>query len=338
MKILNPIQIKKVLFKNRIVMAPMVPFGLPLPTDGIMDDELFAHYSQRAPNGMGLMISQSLSVTSKQMLAGGLGVYSDSHLAYLQKLVKSCHSHGTKFFAQLAYPSASYPNDDSISQFSEKEMEEIKDEFINAALVCKEAGCDGIELHGAHGFFLNMVVSPLANKRKDQFGSSFKGRLKLIKNIVDGIKAFADDNFIISYRMGWNNNLALDIQTAQALESIGIDLLHISFGIPSDRNLQIPQNIPFNQTLYTGTQIKKHIQIPLIVVNDIRTLNRGNELLEENLCDFVAYGKPFLADAAFLTKSLTNYDYKPCFGCKTCSWFISGKTCPAQNHLLLHKK
>lgn len=60
------------------------------------------------------------------------------------------------------------------------------------------------------------------------------------------------------------------------------------------------------------------------------SINIGNALLENSLCDFMAYGRPFLSDAAFLTKSLKNYDYKPCFECRTCQWFISGEKCPAQ--------
>lgn len=150
MKILNSIKIKSVCFKNRIVMSPMVPFGLPECIDGIMDDELLHHYLQRASNGMGLMICQSLSVTSKKMLDGGAGVYSDIHIAYLKKLVEAYHNNGSKFFAQLAYPSIGYHNGDSINQLTEDDIEEIINEFVRAAELCKQAGCDGIELQGAH--------------------------------------------------------------------------------------------------------------------------------------------------------------------------------------------
>lgn len=117
---------------------------------------------------------------------------------------------------------------------------------------------------------------------------------------------FADDDFIISYRMGWNSDLNIDIQTAQELEHIGIELLHISSGIPVHRKMEMPTDFPFNETVYTGVQIKKHIDIPVTVVNDTKTIERGNILLENNLCDFVAYGKPFLTNEAFLK----NHDRK----------------------------
>ena len=246
-------------------------------------------------------------------------------------MVKAYHDRGTRIFAQLAYPSRGYHNGDSINYLSEMDMEEIKEEFVSAAKRCKESGCDGIELHGAHGFFLNSVVSPLSNMRKDQYGGDLGGRLLLVSKIVKEIKAFADEDFIISYRMGWNDDLENDIQTAQALEQIGIELLHISSGIPTDRKLEIPNDFPFNEIVYTGVQVKKNVHIPVTVVNDIRTLSRGNSLLESNQCYFIAYGRPFLADDAFLRNSLDNCDYKPCFSCKTCQWFINGEKCAAKN-------
>ncbi|WML37643.1 NADH:flavin oxidoreductase [Clostridium sp. OS1-26] len=329
MEILNPIKVKNIRFKNKVVMAPMVPFGLQ-SNDGIMEEEMLQHYLKRADTGIGLIISQSLSITARKTLDGRAGAYSDSHIDYLSTIVKACHDNGTNFFAQLAYPSIGYQNGDTINNLTEEDILEIQNEFINAAKTCKKAGCDGIELHGAHGFFLNMLASPLSNKRKDQHGRDINGRLSLVKKIVEGIKEFADDNFIISYRLGWNDCLNTDIKTAQALENLGIEMLHISSGIPSDRNLELPKDFQFNEVIYTGCQIKKNVNIPVTVVNDIRTLNRGNYLIESKLCDFVAYGKPFLADSNFMVKSMKNLDYNSCLGCKKCQWFISGEKCPVQ--------
>lgn len=306
--IFEAIKIKNVEFKNRIVMAPMVPFSLPSGKEGIISDEVHHYYMQRASGGMGLMISQSLSVTSEKTLDGAAGVYADDHIHYLKKIIDKCHNNGTKFFTQLAYPSAGYHKGDSISHLSEFELEKIKFEFVRAAKICKQAGCDGIELHGAHGFFLNMMACPISNERKDEYGGDLNGRLRFVKNIIKEMKMFADDDFIISYRMGWNGDLDLDIQTAQELEHIGIELLHISSGIPVHRKIENPINFSFNETVNTGVQIKKHIDIPVTVVNDIRTIERGNVLLENNLCDFVAYGKPFLTDEAFLKNAVKNYD------------------------------
>ncbi len=330
---MSPIKVKNVDFKNRVVMAPMVRFGLT-SKNGVMKPRLIDHYLKRANTGMGLMISQALSVTSKKMIATGAGAYSYSHVDYLSKIKEVCHQNGTKFFAQLAYPGFSYyDNPNGVNQLLKEDLIQIRDEFISGARICKEARLDGIELHGAHSFFLNMMASPRSNKREDEYGGNINGRLFLLKEIIQGIQNFADDDFILSYRMGWNESLNMDIKAAQAMENMGIDMLHVSSGIPVDRKLEMPSEFSYNEVVYTGCQIKKHMNIPIIVVNDIRTFNRGNNLLENGLCDFVAYGRPFLADKNFMIRSLVDPTYDPCLGCKTCKWFENGDKCPVQIEL-----
>ncbi|MGB9978916.1 NADH:flavin oxidoreductase [Methanobacterium sp.] len=329
--IMGPIKVKNVDFKNRVVMAPMVVFGLT-SENGVMEPKLVDHYLKRAGTCIGLMISQALSVSPKEMISGGAGVYSDSHIEYLSKIKEECHQNGTRFFAQLAYPGFSYydSNSKDINELTKEDLGKIRDEFINGAKICKKAGLDGIEMHGAHTFFLNMMASQVSNKREDEYGGDTNGRLFLLKEIVEGIKEFSDDNFIISYRMGWNESLGMDIKTAKAIEDVGIEMLHVSSGIPGDRKLDILEDLHYNEVVYTGCQIKKHVNIPVIAVNDIRTINRGNYLLENDWCDFVAYGRPFLADEDFMTHSSMDPDYDPCLRCKTCKWFENGDKCLKQ--------
>lgn len=82
---------------------------------------------------------------------------------------------------------------------------------------------------------------------------------------------------------------------------------------------------------YVGSYLKKVVKIPVIVVDQIATIQRGNQLLEENACDFVAYARPFLVDSSFVVKSRNNENYKPCLGCKTCQWFSNADKCPVYN-------
>lgn len=329
MKIFETIRIKNVQFQNRAVMAPMVPFGMPELLTGVMSGTLLRHYLDRSANGMGLMITQSLSVTARRPAAGGAGTWSDAHMHSLRDIAGACHERNTKLFVQLAYPSAGHQNGESVNHLSVEELVEITEEFVSAAIRCKEAGCDGVELHGAHGFFLNMLASPLANQRTDSYGGDLDGRLHLVRNIIHGIRSILSDNFILSYRMGWNDDVNTDIQTAQALEALGVDLLHVSSGIPESRHTAMPEGFQYNAVVFAGTEIKKHVNMPVIVVNDIRTINRGNALLENGLCDFVAFGKPFLADLLFFANSLLNGNYEPCLRCKTCLWFTHYDRCPA---------
>lgn len=267
MKIFEPIAVKNIEFRNRIVMAPMVAFGLS-NGDGTLGVELIQHYLNRAKTGIGLIISQSHSVTKDRTIEG-VGVYSDLQIEDLRIIATVCHENNTRFFVQLEYPHYNYKNGDSINKLSINELGKIERHFISSAKRCFQAGCDGIELHGAHGFFLNMIASDSSNRRTDRYGGCLDGRLRLVTNIVKGIKKFSDDNFIISYRMGWNESIEDDIEMAQMLEKLGIEMLHISTGIPFERNIPVPDSFPCNNVVYTGTQIKAHVGIPVIAVNNI---------------------------------------------------------------------
>jgi 2,4-dienoyl-CoA reductase-like NADH-dependent reductase (Old Yellow Enzyme family) len=271
-------------------------------------------------------------VSDERDVAGGAGAYSDRCIDYLSKIADACHKNGTRFFAQLGLGGFSFidSSSDDVNKLTKKDLIKIRDEFIRGAEICQKAGLDGIEMHGAHTFFLNMMASPHSNKRQDAYGGDLIGRLTLVKEITEGVKSFAGDNFIVSYRMGWGDSLDIDVQTSQALESMGIDMLHVSSGIPHDRKLQLPADFEYSDAVYTGCYVKKHVNIPVIAVNDIKTFGRGKVLIENNCCDFVAYGRPFLADALFIERSLINSSYKPCLECRDCQWFSNGEKCPAQ--------
>ncbi len=329
-RIWEKFQLGNVTFQSRIVMAPMVPFGITQEENGALSEAGIRHYTVRAQEGLGLMISQALAVSDKAAMNGGAGAFSDAHIPGLRAVADACHEKDIRFFAQLSYPGPGYGNGGSIMDFSEDDLRVIGADFVRAARRCADAGCDGVELHGAHSYFLNMLASSVANRRTDAYGGDLDGRLRLVAEIVEGIRGFAGPDFIVSYRMGWTRDLEGDAETARALVARGIDLLHVSSGIPSDRPAFRPAEFPYGEITYAGARVKKNVDVPVTVVGGIATLNRGNALVEDGLCDFVAYGKPFLADGAFVTHSRADGDAKPCLTCRPCKWFENGSLCPAR--------
>ena len=307
--IFSQIKVKGVNFSNRIVMAPMVHFGYK-NKNGNMEEKLLNTYLNYADKGIGLIISQALLVTDKKEIVGDVsnwaGIYSNEHIEYLRKISDTYHKYGTKFIAQLNTLNFKFleKNSNDINRLSKEDLIYLRDCFIKSAKFCQEAGLDGIELHGAHTYFFNMLSSEISNKREDNYGGNLIERLNLVKEIIEAIKSFSKDNFIISYRMGWTENINTDIETAKALEKLGVDILHVSSGIPEDRKLKLPDEFEYNDFVYTGIQVKKNVNIPVIVVNDIKTLSRGNKLIEDGDCDFVAYGRPLLSDPNFVIHSL----------------------------------
>lgn len=200
----SPFQIKNVAFQNRIVMAPMVRFGFQ--TDkGSMGDELIREYTASADKGIGLIIIQLLSVSPEVTFergagsSGGVGVYSEEHIGYLSRIAKACHDGNSRVFAQLCLSGYGYDSTYSkdVNALSSEELVCIRNRFIYAARLCKKAGLDGVELHGAHTYFLNMLASRFSNKRKDKYGGALMGRLALAKEIINGIQEFSGDSFLI---------------------------------------------------------------------------------------------------------------------------------------------
>lgn len=329
MNLFSSIQIKNIKFANRIVMAPMVPYPISSYDSGSMHNALINFYKNRSNSDIGLIISQSLDVSTNHKTEGFAAIRSQEHRQPLEMIADLFHQNNTRFFAQLAFPKIGSHENQLLNDMSTNEMQHLIDDFVTAARLSKASGCDGIELHGAHGYFLNMLLSEEYNHRKDAYGGSLENRLRFISEVIDKIGRFSDDNFIISYRMGWSDSAETDIQIAAALEKMGVNLLHISYGLRSTRKFDLPENYPYNKTVYAGTLLKKSLKIPITVVDDIQTLSRGNHLIENNLSDFVAYGRPFLADCDFVRNSSNDPHYRPCIKCKKCLWFTDGTLCPA---------
>jgi len=347
MRIYEPFRIKNVEFQNRVAIAPMCPFGVEDGPGESLGEKIIDYYRKRLETKPGLVITQAFKVSNQDSVLRGFGISTKQQLSDLKKLADIAHENGVRIIAQLAYPSNGHHRHDTIDFWRHDELKQIEDDFVQAAYNAKEAGCDGIELHGANLFFLNLFSSPITNHRIDEFGGDVNGRLRLASNIIRRIKEFADDNFIIDYRMGWNQDLETDIETAKALEKIGIDLFHISYGIresdrymPKDypsfvsfpgttREKQIaPKDFDYNDVVYTGSKIKEQLGIPVILVDEIWTIQRGEKLLEQNAGDFIAYGRPFLADDKFLEKGREDPKFDGCYKCKDCHWFYDCYKCP----------
>ncbi len=347
LRIEEPYQIKNVKLQNRIVMAPMCPFGVESGEENSLGEEILRYYERRLKSPLGLLITQAFSVKELDVGLRNFGLSNERQVQDLAKLADLAHANGTRIIAQIAYPSGGHHRHDTIDFWRQDELQEIEDLFVRSAENAKKAGCDGVELHGANMFFLNLFSSPITNHRIDEFGGDIHGRLHLAERIIRRIREFADDSFLIGYRMGWNRDLETDIETAEELEKLGIDLFHISYGIreadrymPKEyppyvcypgttREKQIgPAGFDYNDVVYTGKEIHKHIQVPVILVDEIWTIERGEELLREEAGEFIAYGRPFLGDPLFTERGLRDPAYKSCFRCKECAWFYDCSRCP----------
>lgn len=355
--------IKGYIIKNRIVMPPVVRFGLT-DNDGFVTKEHIEQYEKIAKGGAGLIIVESTSIDKEGRLADTqLGIWSDAHIGGLRKITEACHKHGAVVLIQINHSGIRTSNkvttdivapsdiiiDEKIARALAKlvaptaialigrtaraltidEIHNIQNQYVDAARRAKQAGFDGIELHGAHCYLIDQFMSPIINKRKDEYGGSLENRMRFVLEIIEATKNEMGSDFIIDYRLGGVAPALEDgIEIAKALEENGIDLLHVSGGVPGDELPIVPEEFPYSIIAYIGTEIKKNVQIPVIVVNGIRKSEQASYLIENSLADFVALAKAQLVDPEWSNKAKSGDKIITCLECNQCQWYVDGRKCP----------
>lgn len=337
--------IRNMTVKNRLVLPPMVCFGYA-EENGFVSRKNIEHYERIAEGGTGLIIVEATAVSEMgRMRPGQLGIWSDEYIDGWKKLTESCKKLGAKIFLQLFHGGVRVPESISADPISSsdivmgkaharemtlEEIEQVKQDFINAAVRAEKAGFHGVELHGAHSYLLTQFFSMKVNKRRDVYGGSLENRSRIATEILHGIRARVSADFIIGIRMGCNENgLEGSIEMAKLFEQSGMDFLHISTGFDDEQIKEaVPADFPYHWIVYGAKKVRESVQIPVIAVNSIKDGGQADQLLKETSIDFVAMGRAHLADPS-LTKHLHEGEgLISCLGCKPCKWFRDGKDCP----------
>jgi 2,4-dienoyl-CoA reductase-like NADH-dependent reductase (Old Yellow Enzyme family) len=332
--------------RNRIVMPPM---GTTLASfTGEAGEEIIRYYEERAKGGCGLIITEIARVDDETGIGmpGQISVSSGKYVRNLVKLVDAVHKHDSKIFIQLHHPGREVSKallggrqpvapspipcgvvKEMPKELTTKECEELIKKFITGANIAKMAGFDGVELHGAHGYLINQFLSPYTNKRTDKFGGDYFKRLNFISGIITGIKFTCGANFPISVRLSCDEfvegGLKIDeaVKIARSLESFGVHAINVSAGTYESGYAVIePQGLPEGWKKHLATEVRKHVKIPVIAVNNIKQPATAERFLEEGVCDFVAIGRGLLADPGWGEKARTGQDTKirKCLGCMHC--------------------
>jgi len=321
--LLDPIKIGSLRLKNRIVMPPMAT-GLAT-TEGAVTDELIKHYVRHA-KALGLLIVEHSYVARGGKLSSRqLGVFDDSLIAGLRKLTERVHALGTPIALQInhagrlttsemcgAQPVApsSIPHSDEHEiprALSKNEIENLVEAFASAAERAVESGFDAVEIHGAHGFLLSQFLSPLSNKRDDEYGGRLEDRMRFPLKVVTQVKEKIG-NFPLLYRLGADDmkpgGLSLDESkvVAQRLVEKGVHAIDVSGGMIGSRPETL-QGIP-GYFVPFAEEIKRVVDIPVIGIGGITTPEFANEVIANGRADLVAVGRAMLADADWASKAV----------------------------------
>jgi 2,4-dienoyl-CoA reductase-like NADH-dependent reductase (Old Yellow Enzyme family) len=232
--------------RNRFALAPLT--NTQSHKDGVLSDDEYRWLTMRAEGGFGLVMTCASHVQAiGQGFPGQLGVFNDRHLEGLTRLAAGLKTHGAVAWMQLHHAGMRSPADligaepvapSPVSgEFTARgltaaEVDRLAQDFIAAAIRAERAGFDGVELHGAHGYILAQFLSPENNQRTDQWGGSLANRARLLRVIIDGVRAQCRPDFQLGVRLSPERfGLRLDEMVALAgelLASGDLDMLDLS--------------------------------------------------------------------------------------------------------------
>ncbi|WP_434399329.1 NADPH dehydrogenase NamA [Planococcus sp. 11815] len=308
-KLFEEFELKGVLFKNRIVMAPMCMYQSD-KEDGHVTDWHRVHYPTRAVGGVGLIITEATAVQPIGRISSrDLGIWDDAHIDGQAEIVRLMKANGAKTGIQLAHAGRKATVDGDIQApsaiaFNDKyktpkamTIEEIDDTvqaFRDGAVRAKKAGFDVIEIHAAHGYLINQFLSPLTNQRTDEYGGSSENRYRLLRRVLDEVNSVWDGPLFVRISAEDYSDGGMTpeqyVEMTKWMKQQNVDLIDVSSGavVPA----QIPV-FPGYQVNFAET-IKKETPIATGAVGLITEPRHAEEILQNGRADFIFLARELL--------------------------------------------
>lgn len=325
-KLFSSLKLRDIEFKNRIFLPPMDMF---CSKDGIPSDWHFVHYGTRAMGGAALIIQEATAISSEGRISlGDLGIWSDKHAEAFRRITTFVKAQGAVPGVQLAHagrkasvmipwldgdrplteeeggwqtlgpsPIAFAPSFPVPREMTLKDLDEVVYQFVTAAQYALAAGFEVVEVHMAHGYLCHQFLSPLSNKRNDEYGGSIDNRFRLPLQVAEAVRKTWPDNLPVFVRVsatdwvegGWD--LPQTIQLARSLKEIGIDLIDCSTGglvpdaiIPAGPGFQTP----------FAAAIRNEAKIPTAAVGFITDPSQAEQIVSTGIADAVLLGREML--------------------------------------------
>jgi 2,4-dienoyl-CoA reductase-like NADH-dependent reductase (Old Yellow Enzyme family) len=315
--LLDPLEVKGLTFRNRIVMPPMQTGRATVK--GAVTDRLVSFYVRRS-TALGLLIVEHCYVSpSGKLSPKQLGIYDDELIGGLERLSGRIHAAGTPVVVQITHaggvanrevigaepvgPSAT----GKTRELTRSEIEVLVEDFAVAAERAIKAGFDGVELHGAHGFLLNQFFSPLVNKRVDEYGGSLENRMRFPLMVVEEVRKRVKGRLLL-YRLGADDlapngtQIESSVAFAVKLEQLGVDVVDVSGGLCGSEPKQL-RNVK-GYFVPQAYEIKKAVRAPVIGVGGITEAEYADMLVRDGKVDLVAVGRAFWKDPKWAEKAV----------------------------------
>ena len=339
--IFSPLTVKNMTIKNRIVMMPMgTNYG---EQNGEMSFLHINYYEQRAKGGTGLIIVENASIDSPQGSNGTtqLRIDHDNYLPRLFKFCENIHRYGTKIEIQINHAGASAISSRinmqpvSASDVPSKEGGEIprplsREEILHivkkygeAAKRAQTAGFDAVEIHAGHSYLISQFLSPITNKRTDEFGGSVENRTRFCRMVIDEVRKQVGPFFPIMLRLSADELMEGGNTLDDTLEYLDylqeeVDIFDVSCGLNGSIQYQIDANyLPDGWRSYMAKAVKEKFNKPCISMGNIRDPKVAERILADGDADLIGMGRGLIADPAWVNKVATGHecDLRKCISC-----------------------
>ena len=326
----TPLTIRGVTFRNRVAVSPMCQYS---SEDGFANDWHLVHLGSRAAGGAGLVIMEASAVEARGRISPqDQGIWKDDHIAFLARIAAFVRQQSAVAAIQLAHagrkastrrpwdgpglvpldiggwqpvaPSALpfQPGDPAPAELSRAEIAGLAEAFAAAARRALAAGFQVVELHFAHGYLVHEFLSPLSNRRTDEYGGSFDNRIRFALETARAVRAVWPDSLPLLVRIsasdwvegGWD--IGESVELARRLHALGVDLIDCSSG-----GLAPQQKIPLGPGYQVpfAARIRQEAEVPTAAVGMITTPQQADEIVRTGKADLVLLAREFLRDPYF---------------------------------------
>jgi 2,4-dienoyl-CoA reductase-like NADH-dependent reductase (Old Yellow Enzyme family) len=348
----QPVKIGKMEIKNRLSVPPM---GNSFAAeDGMVSQRHLKYYELRARGGFGFIITEMVTVDRETGLRAPnlLCIHDNSLIPGFKKLADTVHKYGTRLAVQIVHPGrcvlpefiggktpvapSAIPDPTENVTPRALTVEEIKDlveKFAQAARRVKEAGCDAVELHGAHGYLISQFMSAYANSRTDEYGGGFEGFLHFPLDVVKRTREVVGPDFPLLFRISAEESVPKgrtvpeSIEMMKRLVEAGVDAVDVSIGVMESIHYTCaPADMPQGFNASISNQFKKTLNVPILVTGRINEPSVAAEIIKSGKADLVHIGRQSLADPNWpvKVKEERTQDIVKCISCNEACIYALG--------------
>ncbi|MGR5259616.1 FAD-dependent oxidoreductase [Vibrio astriarenae] len=333
--LLKPLDLGFTQLRNRVLMGSMHT-GLEEHKEGL--DKLAAFYEERAKGGVGLIVTGGFSPNLRGRLHPLSAEFSKPKHAQAHKVVtEAVHRHGGKIALQILHAGryAMHPFAQSASsikapiarfapsEMSSRQIRNTIEAFSNSASLAQLAGYDGVEIMGSEGYLINQFLCKRTNMRYDEWGGSYKKRMRFPIEIVKSMRKAVGKEFIIIFRLSMldlveqGSTFEDVVELAKELESAGVTIINTGIGWHEARVPTIATQVPRGAFTWVTEKVKPYVSIPVVTCNRINTPEEAEKILASGQADMVSMARPFLADPYFVQKAQQEKSQliNTCIGC-----------------------